>query len=37
MKLGRLDDALLYYDKAIELNPTDATTYNNKGYKIQLF
>ena len=36
-KSGRLDDAKLYYDKAIELNPTYAPAYNNKAYKYDYF
>ena len=29
--LGRYDDAIVDYDKAIHLKPDDATTYSNRG------
>ena len=29
--LGRFDDAIKCYDRALELNPDDADTYINKG------
>ena len=34
---GRFEEALLNYNKAIKLNPTNANTYNNKGYIITIF
>ena len=30
-QLGRIDEALSYFDKAIQLNPTNENTFNNKG------
>lgn len=31
-QLGRLEEAIQYYDQAIELNPKDEVSYNNKAY-----
>ena len=30
IQLGRLDEALLYFDKAIQLNPKNDSAYKNK-------
>ena len=36
-QLGLFDEALKYYNKAIELNPKNDTAYHNKGQIVILF
>jgi tetratricopeptide (TPR) repeat protein len=31
---GKYDDAILAYNRAIEINPQDATTWDNKGWTL---
>ena len=37
IQLGRYEEALKAYDKAIELNPNDAVTWCNKGVVLRVF
>lgn len=36
MKLRKFNDAILMYNRAIEINPNDGQAYRNKGEKFKL-
>ena len=37
MNLGKFEEAIIMYDRALKINPNDAKTYLNKGHRYFLF